>query len=958
MDRKELLKIISRAEEKGLKELNLSNKEITKLPPEIGNLSNLRELDLSSNQLTSLPPGIGNLSRLTDLHLDNNQLKSLPHEIGNLSNLRTLYLYNNRLTSLPKEIGNLSNLTVLYLSGNRLTSLPLELGNLSNLTDLHLDNNQLMSLPPEIGNLSNLYELDLESNQLTSLPPEIGKLPKLSIISLLFNPIPVRLLNALRRSKDDLKSYLTSLEKKEETEELFEAKLLLVGEGAVGKTCLLSAMKGEPFKENRSTTHGVEICKFELDHPYKKLKICFNAWDFGGQIVYQVTNQFFYSHQALYLLLWDPRQDTVKCDVEGWIKRIRLRIGQEARIIIVATHSRTGNRVAHIDQNFLKELYGDIIADFYEVDSGVLADGKTPAEPVNDVREKFGINGLKRLIAEVASKLPQMGFPFNIRWKVASDEALALRSAPENRAYIPYSRFVEICHKQRLDEKAIWTLIGMMHNLGHILYYGEYEALKEWVILQPEWITKAIGFVLEDKETNCRSGELEHHRLRKIWFDHNISDRERYRPDLHPFFLRLMEHFDVSYRLEEGNASLVAQLVPDVRPSELPWLMDSPKDPAKGQLTLVCSMDESPVGLVPWMIVRTHYYATPERWQWKYGMFLRYNSHGEGLLELRGRELFITVRAEWPNYFIAILQDTMERLIKERWEGLQWEFAVPCKGVMQNKRQCSGRFVLKSLYDIQAKGGNTIWCQTCITEQNIHNLLIGYEICYTYSEERLKQVVKESIQEGVSGFESRIQNEIRRILKAIDSEGSTGPRLFSLVPKNVSKFNPKQLGFETYWLNLWCEMPDKQHPISPLIGKGGSYWGEWTIDKPREWLVGVAPYISVFGKIIKNLIPIAQVTGGIAFPQDMLDRIDLVTTAIGSLTEGDFKVPQLSVEGSDIWKEKAEGAALRELHSLLNELDPSRHWGGLRKVRTKTGDYLWLCPEHYKIYDPGIPKLT
>ena len=54
---------------------------------------------------------------------------------------------------------------------------------------------------------------------------------------------------------------------------------------------------------------------------------------------------------------------------------------------------------------------------------------------------------------------------------------------------------------------------------------------------------------------------------------------------------------------------------------------------------------------------------------------------------------------------------------------------------------------------------------------------------------------------------------------------------------------------------------------------------------------------------------------------------------------------------------KPEGAGLRELHSLLLELDPAKTWGNLRRVLTPTGDYLWLCPTHYREYDPGLPVL-
>ncbi|MBC8869683.1 MAG: hypothetical protein H8E44_09715 [Planctomycetes bacterium] len=45
------------------------------------------------------------------------------------------------------------------------------------------------------------------------------------------------------------------------------------------------------------------------------------------------------------------------------------------------------------------------------------------------------------------------------------------------------------------------------------------------------------------------------------------------------------------------------------------------------------------------------------------------------------------------------------------------------------------------------------------------------------------------------------------------------------------------------------------------------------------------------------------------------------------------------------------------MHSLLLELDPAKTWGNLRRVLTPTGDYLWLCPTHYREYDPGLPVL-
>ena len=59
------------------------------VPAEIGRLSALRELNLSDNQLTSLPAEIGQLTSLEELNLSGNQLTSVPAEIGQLTSLRS-----------------------------------------------------------------------------------------------------------------------------------------------------------------------------------------------------------------------------------------------------------------------------------------------------------------------------------------------------------------------------------------------------------------------------------------------------------------------------------------------------------------------------------------------------------------------------------------------------------------------------------------------------------------------------------------------------------------------------------------------------------------------------------------------------------------------------------------------------------------------------------------------------
>jgi hypothetical protein len=248
---------IEQARREGAIALDLSYMELTELPEAIASLTQLQELDLSNNQLRSLPEAIASLTQLRVLYLQNNQLRSLPEAIASLTQLRVLYLQNNQLTELPEAIASLTELHLLHLSGNQLTELPESIECLTRLQELNLNNNKLRELPEAIASLTRLQELNLNNNKLRELPEAIPSLTQLQSLNLSNNPFNPDLAAAYEQGTEALWQYLRA--KAEAKITLNEAKLILIGEGEVGKSSLLGALREDEWLESRPTTHGIEI---------------------------------------------------------------------------------------------------------------------------------------------------------------------------------------------------------------------------------------------------------------------------------------------------------------------------------------------------------------------------------------------------------------------------------------------------------------------------------------------------------------------------------------------------------------------------------------------------------------------------------------------------------------------------------------------------------------------------
>ncbi|MBG1269240.1 COR domain-containing protein [Nostoc sp. WHI] len=922
MTNEELLQIIEQAAKEKATELDLSNNQLSSLPPEFSQLSNLTTLYLDNNQLSSLPPEISQLSNLTELYLDNNQLSSLPPEISQLSNLTTLYLHNNQLSSLPPEISQLSNLTELYLHNNQLSSLPPEISQLSNLTTLSLFNNQLSSLPPEISQLSNLTTLYLHNNQLSSLPPEFSQLSNLTTLYLHKNPqLTSPPPEIVEQGTQAILTYLR--ERLEGSLRQWISKLLVVGEGGVGKTSLLRALRGEEFDTQESTTHGIEIKWLDLTHPGKAgTTMHLNSWDFGGQEIYHATHQFFLTNRSLFLLAWNARLGFEQGKLYYWLDTIKA-LAPDSPILLVATH--IDEREADLPLKELRDKYPQIV-EHCKISSKI----------------SLGIEELRQAIAESAAKLPLMGEIWPTTWLNAAN---AIRTQPKKQ--ITPEQLWDIMAESQVADISKKVLARWLHELGEILYFQDNEELNDTVILKPQWVTEYISKVLESEDVSDRSGIFTRQEMAQLWRDLEPSMRDH--------FLRLMERFDLSYRTQENrDISLVVERLPLDPPNyEQKWQQIKQTSECN-EISMKFQLNTIPAGIPTWFIARQHRFTTGIHW--RNGVLFAYEQEHLALVQAvkSDRYLKLTVRGTNPLNFFVLLRDGIEVTIA-RFPGLDIQRTIPCLG--HNGQPCTHEFDYKQLSQRWEKKKGTIECPEAMEDVSVPELLYGLNWNTQNAVlERIDQletkvvdgqaVILDELKNLRELTQRGFTNAFRREQAKIDSHC---PNVFVLRPHG-DKIWKKNLTGQKLDLQLYCQAPGCWHPTQ----EGGLY----EINEPAKWLRATAPYLGKLIRVLKYAAPIIGPWLGVVnskeyetlFKND-LELFKELAVKLPELKEAeDLELKDKIARGEDSDPERADGAALRALRQLLDEKDQQQHWGGLNNVLTPEGHYLWLCEHHAATY--------
>ncbi|HEY0321628.1 MAG TPA: COR domain-containing protein [Pyrinomonadaceae bacterium] len=541
------------------------------------------------------------------------QLTQIPSEVFQLAHLKRLNLAGNRITDVPDTITRLMKLTHLDLSHNKLTAIPQPLFKLSSLEALLLENNPIRDLTSQVLELVNLKKLEINDTAIDNPPPEIRV-----------------------KGIEAIKDYFRQLEAQGENY-LYEAKLLIIGEGGAGKTTLSKKITNPHYSlQEEDSTKGIEVTRwtFPMENG-QQFRV--NIWDFGGQEIYHATHQFFLTKRSLYLLVADTRKEDT--DFYYWLNVVEL-LSNNSPLLIVKNEKQDRRR--EINERQLRGQFSNL----KETLSTNLATNR----------------GLDELLAEIRHyiiRLPQIGAPLPQTW-------VKVRKELENdkRNYLSVEEYLDICaHNGFTELKDKLQLSAYLHDLGVFLHFQEDAFLKNIIILNPLWGTDAVYRVLDNEQVINNLGKFDREDLAAIWCGTeyaNIQDE----------LLRLMINFKVCYKIPASDYYIAPQLLSANQP-DYEW-------EEADNLILRYTYEFMPKGILTQLIVAMNQLIEEQRCVWNGGAILERRQTKAEIIEYYGkREIKIRVVGKHKKELITLITYELDK-INSTYRRLRYTKLVPC----------------------------------------------------------------------------------------------------------------------------------------------------------------------------------------------------------------------------------------------------------------------------------------
>ncbi|MDU9047517.1 MAG: COR domain-containing protein [Candidatus Electrothrix sp. Rat3] len=429
-----------------------------------------------------------------------------------------------------------------------------------------------------------------------------------------------------------MEEYFSELEKGQQA--LNEVKILLIGDGAAGKTSLVKQLRGQPFDEHEDTTHGISIQGWEPECAGKQIRA--NVWDFGGQEIQHATHQFFLSKRSLYVLVLDSRKDE---SAEYWLRHVET-FGGDSPVLVVL-NKIDSNPSFDVNRPFLREKYPGICGFF----------------PLSCKSDKGVPEFKEALLAELA-RMNMLSIIWPTSWF-----AVKRKLEQMDKPYISVKEYTGYCAAAGITgEESREILADFLHDLGVAVHFRDF-ILDAMSVLNPVWVTNAVYKIITSEEMADSKGLLALKDVGKL-LPQSCGEKLCCPQETHAFILELMQKFELCYDLGR-DAVLIPQLLPVPEP-ELAFNKD-------GSLRFALHYpDFLPPSVFPRFMVKVHKDIHNET-RWRTGVLLADKRSGAQAVvkaDVEARRINIWVQGHTPReylhylrYLLTDINSSFEKLI-------------------------------------------------------------------------------------------------------------------------------------------------------------------------------------------------------------------------------------------------------------------------------------------------------
>jgi len=352
------------------------------------------------------------------------------------------------------------------------------------------------------------------------------------------------------------------------------AKVVLIGEGAVGKTSLGHRLIEDSYVV-KDRTHGMNVWPLDLPlTPDATLEREALLWDLAGQEDYRLIHRLFLEETALALLLINPQKDDPFAEAGDWLKALDTAAGNQeskrraARLLIFSQIDVGGMKIGNAKIERFSKQHGF---------AGWLASSAKTGENCSDKASGGKPSELKQLIAD---HVPWDKLPWTATPRVLAELKNAVMTM-RDETDIRMLRFGELEQRlkqalpdEQFGEPDVRTAVTLLanHGLARPLKFGDL------VLLRPDLLNGYAGAIIRAARAHVDEiGCVSEAAIYDPGFDFTGVERLKHRPDEELLLRAMVQTFlDNSLCIAEDMQQGRHLVFPSQyrREKDIPWQPD------------------------------------------------------------------------------------------------------------------------------------------------------------------------------------------------------------------------------------------------------------------------------------------------------------------------------------------------------------------------------------------------